>query len=170
MQGYKIVDKTKIMLITCLNNNGGNVIKIDIIAYIEDKYSEISCNYYFTDTTRPIGDIFVSLLLDIKKYHGEGKLMKMYKRKYSYRSMKGEDVDDLIALFNTEIGRLNMLAHDVDVLMFIEEKKLDVNVKKLNKMTTAIYRHLPETLKKIKDLKELHDNLTKLVNKMLEES
>jgi hypothetical protein len=170
MQGYQDIGTYRVMLGDCLDNRGQNIVKLDVVAYIDGKYVEVSCNYYFTASSKDVSDIFLSLLLDIKKYYRESKLMKMYKRIYSYRSLRGDSVDELIELFNSEIGLFNMLLHDINVLIFIKEQGLAVDENKITKMTKDIYKQLPKKLKKIKDLSKLSDNLAKMINDLLENS
>lgn len=167
VKGYQSIDSHPVYLADCLNNKDGNIIKIDIIAYVNGKYCEISVNYYFYTSEKESNDIFLSLLLDIKKYYHEDKIIKMYKRIYSYRIMKDENVDDLIDLFNSEVGFLNLLAHDIEVIEFINEEELKVNGKRLNKMIKDVYKQLPKELRMIKDLEILNDKLKIKINKLL---
>lgn len=167
-EGFKDIDGTKIYLEECLYGDN-NKIKIDLIVYLDGEYKEVSCNYYFDETDIET-NIYLSLMLDIQKYYHEGKLFKMFKRIYSYRNIKGEPVDDLIDMFNSEAGFLNTLVHKIDVIQFMEEEGLttipDVE-KKLVGMMKRLYDDLSPRLKKIRDLSDLKDKLNKKINSLV---
>ena len=167
-KGYQLIDSHPIYLAQCFNNKDGNIVKLDIIAYIGNKYSEVSINYYFYTSEKEEGDIYLSLLLDIKKYYHEDKLMKMYKRIYSYRIMKKEDVTDLIDLFNSEAGYMNMITHNIEVIEFIKEEDLKVNKKRLDNMIREVRKQLPNELIKIKDLTKIKEKMKIKINKLIE--
>lgn len=168
--GYQDIETHRVFLADCLMNKDQNIIKLDVIAYIEGKYAEISCNYYFTESEKPKDQLFLSLLLDIKKYYHANKLMKMYKRIYSYRMLHKQDVSELITLFNSEIGFLNMLLHDIDVLVFMEDEGIRADANNVERMKKRIYSQLPNQFKKLTDLRILRENLMNLINKLLEEN
>lgn len=169
MQGYKFIDVEQVNLIDCLHNND-NKVKLDIISYIDGEYKEISCNYYFTMSEKNVSDIHLSLMLDIKKYYREKKYMKMYKRIYSYRSLKKQSVDELVDMFNTKIGYLNMLSHKIDVVQFIQDNSVveKDNRFKVDKMIKKIYTMVPDKLQDIKSLSLLQTHLNQMINKLIE--
>jgi len=169
INGFQYVDDKLINFVDCLGDENRNSIKLDIIAYVNGKYNEISCNYYFYESVKDVNDIFLSLMIDIKKYYTEAKYLKMFKRIYSYRLLKGEDVSELVSMFNSEIGHLNAIVHDIDVVMFIQSEDVlnKLNKTKLNKMITGIYKALPKQFKQIKDLDQLKNELNNLINKLL---
>ena len=115
MNGYKYIDKIKIVFVDTLHNNN-NKIKIDVIALIDNVYTEFSCNYYFTNIENPV-NVSLTLLLDIKKYYLEQNFMKMLKRIMSYRLLHNEDIKDLILFFNSKAGLLYQLQHRIQVII-----------------------------------------------------
>ena len=62
--GFKIVESKRINLVDYLGD--GSTVKIDIIAYIDGEYHEVSCNYYFL-IDLIIMKSFISKLLPISK-------------------------------------------------------------------------------------------------------
>jgi hypothetical protein len=57
MNGFQMIDNITINLIDTLQLQN-NKIKIDLIAYINDKFVEFSCNYYFHKNDVYVTDIY----------------------------------------------------------------------------------------------------------------
>ena len=181
MNGYKMIDTIKINLFDTFQL-ANNKIKIDLIAFINDKFVEFSCNYYFHygDGDVNVEEIYRSLLLDVKKYYHAAKFMKMLKRLLSYRLVRNESVDDIIKFLNSQAGFLYQLQHQLDVILFVIEEDVNVDVKYINQSIQKLLNIIPakykksinkkaewvDVLNKIKNA--LHDDINLLVISFLE--
>ena len=125
-----------------------NKIKIDIIAFINNKFVEFSCNYYFHSSDVDVEEIYKSLLLDVKKYYHAKKFMKMLKRLLSYRLIRNEPVNDIIRFLNSKAGFLYQLHHQLDVILFVIEEELKVDVKYINQSVNKLLNIIPAKYKK----------------------
>ena len=157
-----------------------NKIKIDIIAFVNNKFVEFSCNYYFHSSDVNVQEIYKSLLLDVKKYYHAKKFMKMLKRLLSYRMIRNESVDDIIKFLNSKAGFLYQLHHQLDVILFVIEEDVNVPVKYINQSVEKLLNIIPakykksinkkaewaDVLNKIKNA--LHDDINSLVISFLE--
>ena len=174
MNGYKLIDSIVINLFDTLQLQK-NKIKIDLIVFINNKFVEFSCNYYFYTSYTDIYDIQKSLLLDIKKYYHAKKFMKMLKRILSYRLMRNENVDDIITFFNTKAGQLYQFEHQLDVILFVIEEGVTVKSQYLALAITKLLTTIPNKYKKHINKKDkpesilhkvksnIHDDTNKLV-------
>lgn len=118
INGYKIIDNDIIINLFDTLQLKSNKIKIDIIAFINDKFVEFSCNYYFHSSDVDVTDIYKSLLLDVKKYYHAKKFMKMLKRLLSYRMIRNESVDDIIVFLNSQAGFLYQLQRNINWILY----------------------------------------------------
>ena len=173
MNGYKNIDNIVINLIDTLQLEN-NTIKIDIVAFINDSFVEFSCNYYFNKTKTNVNDIYKSLLLDVNKYYHSKKFMKMLKRLLSYRSIKNENVDDIVLFLNSDAGKLYQFQHKVDVLLFVLEEKVKFDVKSVTVATNKLIKSIPELYKinisskdSIKMLHEIKNKLNDDINTLV---
>ena len=148
INGYKIIDNEITINLFDTLQLKSNKIKIDIIAFINDKFLEFSCNYYFHSSDVDVTDIYKSLLLDVKKYYHAKKFMKMLKRLLSYRMIRNESVDDIIVFLNSQAGFLYQLQHQLDVILFVIEEDVDVNVKYINQSVDKLLNIIPAKYKK----------------------
>ena len=175
MNGYKIIDDGITVNLSDTLQLKNNKIKIDIIAFINGKFVEFSCNYYFHSGNVDVEYIYKSLLLDVKKYFHAKKFMKMMKRLLSYRLIRNESVDDIIKLLNSKAGFLYQLHHQLDVILFVIEEDLKVDVKYINQSVDKLLNIIPAEYKKYinrrakwasvlnKIKNALHDDLNLLV-------
>jgi hypothetical protein len=180
INGYKIIDNDIIINLFDTLQLKSNKIKIDIIAFINDKFVEFSCNYYFHSSDVDVTDIYKSLLLDVKKYYHAKKFMKMLKRLLSYRMIRNESVDDIIVFLNSQAGFLYQLQHQLDIILFVIEENVDVNAKYINQSVNKLLHIIPakykkginkkakwiDVLNKIKNV--LHDDINLIVISFLE--
>lgn len=147
MNGYKMIDTVNINLLDTLQLQN-NTIKIDLIAFINNKFVEFSCNYYFHTSDVDVTDIYKSLLLDVQKYYHAKKFMKMLKRLLSYRMLRKEPINDMIIFLNSNAGLLYQLQHQIDVILFAIEESVPVNVKYINQAVHELLKHIPVKYKK----------------------
>jgi hypothetical protein len=155
MKGFKDIDTKNVQFVDTLHNNN-NTIKIDVLALVDKEFVEISCNYYFSNSTVIVDDVLLSLMLDIKKYYHEKKYFKMMKRVMSLRMIKNENVDNLINLFNSKTGLLYQLHHKIDVVEFILENRIKFNINDVNNEIENIMKSIPNDV--IKQLTK-HDDV-----------
>ena len=148
INGYKIIDNDIIINLFDTLQLKSNRIKIDIIAFINDKFVEFSCNYYFHSSDVDVTDIYKSLLLDVKKHYHAKKFMKMLKRLLSYRMIRNESVDDIIVFLNSQAGFLYQLQHQLDIILFVIEEDVDVNAKYINQSVDKLLDIIPAKYKK----------------------
>lgn len=112
-QGYQYIEDKKINFVDCLQQK--SIIKMDIVALINDLFVEFSDNYYFifgTFKTTPLlsskSEISKGLLKDRKSYWSQKKYFKSLKRLFSYFKLTGETEKQnlLISFFNGPTGQL----------------------------------------------------------------
>jgi hypothetical protein len=164
INGFKMIDGITINLFETLQLTN-NKIKIDLIAFINDKFVEFSCNYYFHTSDVDVTDIYKSLLLDVKKYYHAKKFMKMLKRLLSYRMIRNQNIDDMITFLNSEAGLLYQLQHQLDVILFAIEEDIPVKSKYINQSVDRLINVLPTKYKKhINKRAKWETTLTKIKN------
>jgi hypothetical protein len=166
MNGSQDIDTKHIEFVDTLYSEN-NTVKIDIIALVDDVLLEFSCNYYFSKSQFDKETILHSLLLDIKKYYHENKLMKMMKRVMSSRLVKNENVDDIIKLFNSKSGALYQLHHKIDVIIFVLDEHLGFDINDINHQIDNIMKLLPDSIKKQITPQENVMGVLKEINRLL---
>lgn len=166
MQGYKQFDnKLKITFENALTQD--SVIKLDLVAFLDGEYIEVTTNYYFdfedrNKTFRKLSrdEIKRKLLYDSRILKSEGNTYKSLKRLYSYYRLtdnkKGKK--KLIELFNSPVGHLNKLVSSLKTIsLLINNDKKPVK----SDIVKAIYK-IRNNLKPYSDAILLSnlDNLT----------
>ena len=145
-------------------------VKLDLIARMENRFTEVSVIYSFTPAVPTKEEYIKSLEEDIRELRKEKKYYKILKRQFNIYKAEGDKKKDLLRLskiFNGELGQEYQLISNLEamekVLEYHQEpelfKKVAVNLKDL---------HLPpesESLEKwIKERsKELNDKAKKLL-------
>jgi hypothetical protein len=145
MNGFKQIDTKHVEFVNTLYSKN-NTVKLDLIAYVNNEYVEFSCNYYFSQYNIKDSVIFLSLMVDIRKYYLEKKLMKMLKRIMSYRTMKNENINNLVSFFNSKAGLLYQLQHKIDVILLLLEKYSSINKTNILNAATVIFKELPNNI------------------------
>lgn len=113
------------------------VTKLDVIAYIDGKYSEISMLYEFKVNGKIINhikkDFNESVKEDILDYCINENYFKMAKRMFSLVKFEKNDIDivKLGELFNSDLGRLYSVSSDVKVLIFLLENVKDISFERI---------------------------------------
>ena len=133
MQGFKRFDnKLKITFQNALTQD--SVIKLDLVAFLDGEYIEVTTNYYFdfedrNKTFRELSDkeIKQKLLYDARILKSESNVYKSLKRLYSYYELIGNEKGKkkLIELFNSPVGHLNKLVNSLKTISLLinNEKK-----------------------------------------------
>ena len=109
-------------------------IKIDIIAWVDNKFIEFSNIYSFRYTNgRLINEksddaenIQSSLIQDIKDYHKDDQFLKCLKRLYVLYNIQDKNTDKLVDLFNSNIGHMYRIKSDfstMELLLTVNRSK-----------------------------------------------
>jgi len=120
-KGYKELRNEKIMYLEDAFKTKG-ITKIDIIAWITNKYVELSNIIFWTNRSgKPypyIPSVKRAIEEDILLYEAEGNYVKVAKRIYSLaKQYKDKGIQDSITdILNSPLGQLYMLTADLEVL------------------------------------------------------
>jgi hypothetical protein len=166
MQGFKRFDnKLKITFQSALTQD--SVIKLDLVAFLDGEYIEITTNYYFdfedrNKTFRELSEeeLKKKLLYDARILKSESNIYKSLKRLYSYYELVGnkKGKKELLKLFNSPVGHLNKLDNSLKTIsLLINNDKKPVK----SDIVKAIYK-IRDNLKPYTDAPLLNnlDNLT----------
>jgi len=116
--------KNGILFIDALRQK--ELVKLDTIFIIDNKINEITNNYLFRDSLPTSSDIKLSLQNEIREKIKAGEYFKAIKRIFSLNSLfrnKSKDQDKLINYFNSDVGLLNKVRSDIDLLVVLIENK-----------------------------------------------
>lgn len=169
INGYKMIDdRIKFTLTDCINEEPGNTIKLDLICFFDDRFVEISCNYYINKQNE---NVETNLMIDIKKYFNEKNYLKMFKRIYSLAKIKNANETELqllIDLFNSKIGEKFVFKTDVKVFLKVLKNTFkpvkETQVKKvLEKHNHLKLTELDGLVKKID--KEINEDIKQWIEK-----
>jgi hypothetical protein len=120
MDGYKtLLDNSIIRLYDAFQSKG--ITKIDIIAWVNNKYVEFSNIILWTHSGKPyayIPGLKRALSEDILLYEAEGNYVKVAKRMYSLAKQFGDVYVErtIQGILNSPLGRLYMLTADLEVI------------------------------------------------------
>ena len=127
--GKQKIGTTSITFQQCLLQK--SVIKLDVVALINNTFTEFSENYYFAlgrftnyEKNQSKQKIQNSLLNDARDYFRTGKLFKSLKRLFAYflyKHVQPRLQQILVQFFNNEIGFLNKSKNELDILILILE-------------------------------------------------
>jgi hypothetical protein len=112
-----------------------SIVKLDVIALVQTKYSEFSVLYEFRNGKKVINkttvDIEKSLKDSILLYEAEGNPFKVLKRKFALAKLKNnlKDLEKYHSILNSEIGKLYIVYTDVSTLVSLLE---DTTISKAN--------------------------------------
>jgi hypothetical protein len=90
--------------------------KADLIVPVGDRFAEVSIHYY----RNPVKPKITDLADDVKKYMRTDK-MKALKRLYSIYKMEGRKTDAFTDFFNSQIGLINKIIADLELLKKIKK-------------------------------------------------
>jgi hypothetical protein len=119
-----------------------STIKIDVVSFINNTFIEISENYYIKlngksnidDTLLNENSIIESIQNSEKEEVNDNNYNKALKRNFSWRyaiDKKDKILIVLLDFFNSSAGILNKARSDLDVLLLLLEKKIDVKLEQL---------------------------------------
>ena len=150
MNGYKYFDNDlKITFQETLTQD--SIIKLDLIAFLDGEYIEITTNYYFDfknkgKTFKELSDdeIKRKLLYDARLLKAESNVYKSLKRLYSYyqivNNKKGQE--KLIKLFNSPVGHLNKLVNSLKTISLLINNEKKPNKSAIIRAIDKIKNHL----------------------------
>jgi len=111
------------------------ITKLDVVALIQEKYSELSVIYEFINGSKVLNksdmDIEQSLRDAIILYDAEGNRFKAVKRKFALAKLKDnkDEMEKYSAIINSEAGKLYVVYTDVKVLADLLESHSVSNLK-----------------------------------------
>jgi len=165
-----------------------SVIKIDVISYINNRFIEISENYYiklngksnYDESELTDSIILKSLKQDELNEVKDDNYNKALKRKFSYLFLKNKNdpkLKQLEQFFNSDIGILNKTRSDLDVLILLLEKVKDINIDQiLNAVDSITFQNSYNLIKdftndfnkieQVRSRKTLYKLLVQLRNKI----
>jgi hypothetical protein len=170
LRGYTVLlDCEKYYLKEAINSG---MTKIDIIKWIDNKFTEFSCIYQFNYNNKPLNKIVYnidySLKQDILYYLVNKKYFKMTKRLYSYSKFKNDEsiMDKLMILFNSNIGILYQIYGNIETLKLLfnnTEKIPYIRIKnEINEIKDRFYNITKnEKTKEYKKIINMFNNLDK---------
>jgi hypothetical protein len=161
-QGYKDLRNNKIIYLEDAFKSKG-ITKIDIIAWITNKYVELSNIIFWTNRSgKPyphLQSVKRALEEDILLFEAEGNYIKVAKRMYSLaKQYKDKTVQDAIStILNSPLGMLYMLTADLEVLEEFPEAVTQARKRKQLDLLKDYFAKLyfPELNKAIPNLKLL---------------
>jgi len=155
------------------------ITKVDLIAWIETKYVEVSNIFLWTHGGEFYADVpslAKSLAEDILRFEEDGNWMKVAKRMYSIAKYKGllNDQDKLLRILNSHLGAIYTVVSDLELLYEFPEaiqtskrrKELDLMRDRMAKLYFHEFDGAADPRKLLPDLKEV---LNKETKKMLDE-
>lgn len=136
MKGYQTINQEKIYFIDQLNKH--SIIKLDVVALINDRLTEFSNNYYFIigdKTTQPekFTPVEKSLLLDAVKYQQDNLYFKSLKRIFAFYKLIDNipEQKKLITLFNSDIGSIYQITNLLSTIQLVLNQKFKPIPKKI---------------------------------------
>lgn len=118
-------------------------IQIDIVAFIDDRFINISCNYFFTFDnihTRIVEDPSTDFLNAFLKYKQKNNYYKAYKRLYNYFVVKKDRTNSrkILKLLNSNIGSLDQQIYNLTIIDKLINNTFRIPYRK-NVLSSLIY-------------------------------
>lgn len=158
LQGYKILRGNYVLYLDVALSQG-SIVKIDVITFIDDRYTEVTNFFYIrmideygneVVLSKELVDYQQSLLADFNKYYGNNTL-KALKRLWLYLAYVGKSCE--VALFNelfsSEIALYAQVASDVEVAINLLKSNLDYDRALLFSSLTKRFQLLNNTCHQI---------------------
>lgn len=133
LKGKQIMDKHFHTLADCIRNPV--LFKLDVVAFIDNRYTELSIIYLYKKTPRITNaELKTQLKEEVAEKFNEGMFYKMSKRIFSIVRLDEdtEMANKLLPLFNGDLGRLYSIISDLDVLVYLFEHKKHINKVRMN--------------------------------------
>ena len=127
LEGYKVLPtKTIYTLVYAFESKATD--KLDIVYWFNNRYIEMSINYYFYSKNKLINktdNIEESLKQNIYALYHQGKYFKMAKRIFSLLKIKIDKtlIKNLTTLFNSDLGKIYQIIGDIGTIDYLLENK-----------------------------------------------
>jgi hypothetical protein len=152
LKGYTILrDGSKYTLADAFKSKTG-LIKMDIIAYVDNKFTEFSIIYRFVYKNKDISDSFKQLLLSFhlttEISYLEQKYFKVIKRLFSIarKNQDEKNLSLLTSILNSELGRIYIVISDINTIIYILEnikyipsKRIEYEIQEFRPRLSNIY-------------------------------
>jgi len=156
IQGFKEYKKHKIYLVDVLSSQG--LFKLDVIAYINNKFSEFSIIYDLRESNKRINNFKININEDLKsninQLQDNSQYFKMLKRILSLMRVKinthkdvekqtllNEEIKRITNILNGELGIINNVANEIEILTQILENEKQTPLNKVKEqIDNFIYR------------------------------
>lgn len=134
-------NKKKMTLKEAFSSN--SVIKLDIVAYINGRFSDFSNIYILKYNGIPINNVDLneqsSIKQDLMYFLSSDNYYKAFKRLFSLvrkegvgnGSQQGDLLQKLTTMFNSDLGRLYLLKTDIETLIFLLDNFKNISPEKL---------------------------------------
>ena len=157
----------------------GGITKIDLVAWVKDKYVEVSNIILWTHGGKlyaNIPEVVKSISEDIVRFEEEGLYMKVAKRMYSVAKVKGlvQDSKDLLDILNSHLGAIYTVVGDLELLKEFPEavsaskKRIELDLMR-DRMAKLFYREFDDASDPRKLIPRLREVLERETKKALEE-
>jgi hypothetical protein len=137
LQGYKILrDGSKYTLYDGISSKKG-ITKIDIVGYVNNKFTEFSVIYNFKYKGENISDYNYNIINLISESsmisYLEGKYFKVIKRLFSIARIKNNKnhLELLNKILNSDLGRLYNVIGDISSLLYLFEHESNLPLKRI---------------------------------------
>mgnify|MGYP003651318664 CR=1 FL=1 len=174
----KLIDGTYKSFVSCLKDD--TRIKFDFVFPNEGEFVEISEIYFYKEIPMTKLETIESLIEDIK-YYKSFNILKSMKRLFSLLELQNKNKKErqkLVQLFNSDIGFLNKIMNDLDLIVSIidlitPDQLKKVTQKYIERLGRLSYLSQSKILllnnPTIKNINELTDYLLKILNKFTKE-
>ena len=136
LEGYKILPtKTIYTLVYAFESKATD--KLDIIYWFNNRYIEMSINYYFYSKNKLINkleNLEESLKQNVYALYHQGKYFKMAKRIFSLLKIKIDNtlIKKLTTLFNSDLGKIYQIIGDIGTIDYLLENKKHLSKVKIH--------------------------------------
>ena len=138
LKGYKQFNKHRVTLEEALQTTG--LFKLDVIAYINNKFSEFSIIYDLRSGNKRVNNFKININEDLKaninQLQDNEQYFKMLKRVLSLmrvkmktlksdddKAMLSREIEAITDILNGELGILNSVANDIEIILQILENE-----------------------------------------------
>ena len=122
--------------------NDVKFVKLDIVAYIDKFFIDISCIYDFSNQTLTAAEYIAIINKDIQNFKKEKKYYKMLKRLFIIYKLKNNKNGILLLnkIFNSDLGALYKKTSNIEAIENVMKyynddntnKKIEINFKEIN--------------------------------------
>lgn len=116
-----------------------SIIKLDVVAYINGRFTDFSNIYILNYSGKPINNVDISdedssIKQDLMYFLSSDSYYKAFKRLFSLVRKEQNPIliQKLTAMFNSDLGRLYLLKTDIETLIFLLDNFKHISSDKLN--------------------------------------